>query len=106
MLGEGKWNVNINLPNKPLTFSDNANVEEVLDLLGIQYERLNEDCINFRFRFTHNPVGTPFRLSLQQAKPKNLGHKIVIVLAGQKLPEDIELVHGFNLGRPDDLLPH
>lgn len=33
LLGEGKWNVNINLPNKPLTFSDNANVEEVLDLL-------------------------------------------------------------------------
>ena len=33
LLGEGKWNVNINLPNKPLTFSDNADVEEVLDLL-------------------------------------------------------------------------
>ncbi len=33
LLGEGKWNININLPNKPLTFSDNANVEEVQDLL-------------------------------------------------------------------------
>ena len=33
LLGEGKWSVNINLPNKPLTFSDNADVEEVLDLL-------------------------------------------------------------------------
>ena len=33
LLGEGKWSVNINLPNKPLTFPDDADVEEVLDLL-------------------------------------------------------------------------
>jgi hypothetical protein len=33
LLGEGKWSVNINLPNKPLTFPDDAVVEEVLDLL-------------------------------------------------------------------------
>ena len=35
-----------------------------------------------------------------------LGHEVVVVLAGQKLPKDIHLIHGFNLGRPADLLPY
>lgn len=33
LLGEGKWSINVNLPNKPLTFPNNADAEEVLDLL-------------------------------------------------------------------------
>ncbi|MEC8458462.1 MAG: glycosyltransferase family 4 protein [Bacteroidota bacterium] len=52
------------------------------------------------------PGGDTVQVESTAAGLKNLGHKIVIVLAGQKLPEDIELVHGFNLGRPDDLLPY
>ena len=35
-----------------------------------------------------------------------LGHEVHIVLAGQPLPLEIELIHGFNLGRPADLLPY
>ena len=33
LLGEGNWTVNTSLPNKPLTFSDNVDVEEVMDVL-------------------------------------------------------------------------
>jgi len=33
LLGEGKWSVDTALPNKPLTFSDEADVEEVMDVL-------------------------------------------------------------------------
>lgn len=35
-----------------------------------------------------------------------LGHEVVVILAGQKLPKNIHLIHGFNLGRPADLLPY
>ena len=35
-----------------------------------------------------------------------LGHDVHIVLAGQPLPQEVELIHGFNLGRPADLLPY
>lgn len=35
-----------------------------------------------------------------------LGHDVHIVLCGQPLPEEVELIHGFNLGRPADLLPY
>lgn len=37
---------------------------------------------------------------------KKLGHNVFIILAGQKLPHEVELIHGFNLGRPADLLPY
>jgi copper chaperone CopZ len=33
LLGEGNWSVDTTLPNKPLTFSDNVDVEEVMDVL-------------------------------------------------------------------------
>ena len=33
LLGEGNWTVNTSLPNKPLTFSDDVDVEEVMDVL-------------------------------------------------------------------------
>jgi copper chaperone len=33
LLGEGNWSVDTSLPNKPLTFSDQADVEEVMDVL-------------------------------------------------------------------------
>lgn len=33
LLGEGNWTVNTSLPNKPLTFSDEIDVEEVMDIL-------------------------------------------------------------------------
>ena len=33
LLGEGNWRVNTALPNKPLTFSDDVDVEEVMDVL-------------------------------------------------------------------------
>ena len=33
LLGEGNWTVNTSLPNKPLTFSDDVDVEEVMDIL-------------------------------------------------------------------------
>ena len=33
LLGEGNWSVNTSLPNKPLTFSDDVDVEEVMDVL-------------------------------------------------------------------------
>ncbi|MGB1111586.1 MAG: hypothetical protein ACPG3S_00655 [Schleiferiaceae bacterium] len=33
LLGEGNWSVETSLPNKPLTFSDEADVEEVMDVL-------------------------------------------------------------------------
>jgi len=52
------------------------------------------------------PGGDTIQVESTAAGLENLGHKIVIVLAGQKLPEDIELIHGFNLGRPADLLPY
>ena len=35
-----------------------------------------------------------------------LRHDVHIVLAGQPLPQKVELIHGFNLGRPADLLPY
>ena len=33
LLGVGNWTVNTALPNKPLTFSDEVDVEEVMDVL-------------------------------------------------------------------------
>jgi copper chaperone CopZ len=33
LLGEGNWTVNTSLSNKPLTFSDDVDVEEVMDIL-------------------------------------------------------------------------
>lgn len=33
LLGEGKWSVDTSLPNKPLTFSDDVDAEEVMDVL-------------------------------------------------------------------------
>ena len=33
LLGEGNWTVDTSLPNKPLTFSDDIDVEEVIDVL-------------------------------------------------------------------------
>jgi copper chaperone CopZ len=33
LLGEGNWSVDTSLPNKPLTFSDEVDVEEVMDVL-------------------------------------------------------------------------
>lgn len=33
LLGEGNWSVDTSLPNKPLTFSNEADVEEVMDVL-------------------------------------------------------------------------
>ena len=33
LLGEGNWSVDTTLPNKPLTFSDDVDVEEVMDVL-------------------------------------------------------------------------
>ena len=33
LLGEGNWSVDTSLPNKPLTFSAEADVEEVMDVL-------------------------------------------------------------------------
>ena len=33
LLGEGNWSVDTSLPTKPLTFSDEADVEEVMDVL-------------------------------------------------------------------------
>ncbi len=35
-----------------------------------------------------------------------LGHEVHIVLAGQPLPKSVKIIHGFNLGRPADLLPY
>jgi len=32
LLGKGNWSVDTSLPNKPLTFSDEADVEEVMDV--------------------------------------------------------------------------
>ena len=33
LLGEGNWSVDTSLPNKPLTFSDDIDIEEVMDVL-------------------------------------------------------------------------
>jgi hypothetical protein len=33
LLGKGNWSVDTTLPNKPMTFSDHVDVEEVLELL-------------------------------------------------------------------------
>ena len=33
LLGKGNWSVDTTLPNKPMTFSDQVDVEEVLELL-------------------------------------------------------------------------
>ena len=33
LLGKGNWSVDTILPNKPMTFSDHVDVEEVLELL-------------------------------------------------------------------------
>ena len=33
LLGEGNWFVDTSLPNKPLTFSDDADVDDVLNVL-------------------------------------------------------------------------
>jgi hypothetical protein len=32
-MGEGNWSVDITLPNKPLTFSDDISLDDVLDVL-------------------------------------------------------------------------
>jgi hypothetical protein len=33
LLGKGNWSVDTTLPNKPMTFSNQVDVEEVLELL-------------------------------------------------------------------------
>ena len=33
LIGEGNWSVDITLPNKPLTFSDDISLDDVLDVL-------------------------------------------------------------------------
>ena len=33
LLGKGNWSIDTTLPNKPMTFSDHVDVEEVLELL-------------------------------------------------------------------------
>jgi len=33
LLGEGNWSVDTTLSNKPLTFSDDVDVDDVLDVL-------------------------------------------------------------------------
>ena len=33
LLGEGNWSVDTSLPNKPLSFSDDTDVDDVLDVL-------------------------------------------------------------------------
>jgi copper chaperone len=33
LLGEGNWSVDTTLPNKPLTFSDDIDADDVLDVL-------------------------------------------------------------------------
>ena len=33
LLGKGNWSVDTTLPNKPMTFSDQVDAEEVLELL-------------------------------------------------------------------------
>lgn len=35
---------------------------------------------------------------------ENRGHRVAIVLAGEELPSNLDVLHGFNLGRPADLL--
>ncbi len=52
------------------------------------------------------PGGDTIQVNSTADGLKKIGQEIAIVLAGQKKPEDVELIHGFNLGRPADLLPY
>lgn len=52
------------------------------------------------------PGGDSVQIARTALGLEALGHEIHIVLAGQPLPKDIDVLHGFNLGRPADLLPY
>ena len=52
------------------------------------------------------PGGDTVQLERTADGLRALGHEVHIVLAGQKLPRNVQLIHGFNLGRPADLLPY
>ncbi len=52
------------------------------------------------------PGGDTVQVEYTAIGLKKLGHNVFIILAGHKLPNDVELIHGFNLGRPADLLPY
>lgn len=52
------------------------------------------------------PGGDTFQVRHTAGGLEALGHSVHIVLAGEPLPKGIELIHGFNLGRPADLIPY
>lgn len=52
------------------------------------------------------PGGDSVQIARTALGLEALGHEIHIVLAGQPLPKNIDILHGFNLGRPADLLPY
>jgi len=52
------------------------------------------------------PGGDTVQVEQTAAALARLGHSSNVVLAGQPLPDNVDILHGFNLGRPADLLPY
>lgn len=52
------------------------------------------------------PGGDTVQVEQTAAALARLGHSASVVLAGQPLPKNVDILHGFNLGRPADLLPY
>ncbi len=52
------------------------------------------------------PGGDTVQVEETASALRRCGHEATVVTAGQKLPPGATVLHGFNLGRPADLLPY
>ena len=51
------------------------------------------------------PGGDTVQVEQSAAALRRQGHNVSITTSGTPLPDNIDVLHGFNLGRPADLLP-
>ena len=52
------------------------------------------------------PGGDTVQVEQSAAALRRQGHNVSITTSGTPLPDNIDVLHGFNLGRPADLLPY
>ena len=52
------------------------------------------------------PGGDTVQVEQSAAALRRQGHNVSIITSGTPLPDNIDVLHGFNLGRPADLLPY
>ncbi len=52
------------------------------------------------------PGGDTVQVEQSAAALRRQGHNVSIISSGTSLPDNIDVLHGFNLGRPADLLPY